>query len=259
MIASAYHVIGDSIGPLIFSTSDMTPSKEVALATAIHIDQVFVTKEVHDGFIAEDTKVGKNDADPSQINIRRCAQTQCDFNFGQLQHPVDNQFLIPYSGDITPGMPIAAFGYPGLPPRKSLAQRATSYYTIHKISPAQLEATFQMFHVKHVAVGTVVGYDNIFNRLFTINATTLPGESGGPVVPLSDPTTFCGIHIEGWPDANYNVSVSVHHPHFVVSYARYVVPHLNPIPEGVVKYLNRHTTLLKSSPDLPAAVKQLLV
>jgi hypothetical protein len=173
-----------------------------------------------------------------------------------------------------------------VPPRKSLAQRATSYYAIHKISPSQLEATFQMFHVKHVAVGTVVGYDNVFNRLFTINATTLPGESGGPVVPLSDPTTFCGIRmflsvvciiifflliafvcsiltlyvdIKGWPDANYNVSVSVHHPHFVVSYARYVVPHLNPIPEGVVKYLNRHTTLLKSSPDLPAAVKQLLV
>jgi hypothetical protein len=49
VIASAYHgVIGDSSTgvpplPLIFSTSDMTPSKEVALPTATHIDQVFVT------------------------------------------------------------------------------------------------------------------------------------------------------------------------------------------------------------------------
>eukprot|EP00026_Physarum_polycephalum_P009839 Phypoly_transcript_09976.p1 GENE.Phypoly_transcript_09976~~Phypoly_transcript_09976.p1 ORF type:complete len:102 (+),score=7.50 Phypoly_transcript_09976:843-1148(+) len=82
-------------------------------------------------------------------------------------------------------MPIAAFGYPRLPPRKSLAQRDTSYYTIHKISPAKVEASFQMFYVKHVAVGTVVGYDNVFNHLFTINATTLPGESGGPIVPLN--------------------------------------------------------------------------
>lgn len=98
----------------------------------------FCSEEAHESFIAEDTKAGKNDADPSQVNIRRCAQTQCDFNFGKLQNVADNrmsfyflvrllfcfgailsilivtaEFLIPYDGDITPGMPIAAFGYPG--------------------------------------------------------------------------------------------------------------------------------------------------
>lgn len=101
-------------------------------------------------------------------------------------------------------MPIAVFGYPGrmysfeffYPLFSSpivYSVPVTSYYTLHKISQAKLEATFQMFHVKHVAVGTVLCYDNVFNRLFTINTSTLPGESGGPVVPLGDPTTFCGI------------------------------------------------------------------
>eukprot|EP00026_Physarum_polycephalum_P007461 Phypoly_transcript_07521.p1 GENE.Phypoly_transcript_07521~~Phypoly_transcript_07521.p1 ORF type:complete len:215 (+),score=7.04 Phypoly_transcript_07521:846-1490(+) len=189
----------------------------------------FFKEELHDGFIVEDNKAGNHDVDLAQRTVWRFAQTQADFNFGKLQHPmVDRQFLIPYSGDITPGMPIAAFSYPGLPPTKS--QPDTCYYSIHKIQPAKIEEAFQMFYVKHVSVGTVVNYDNAYNRLFTITASTLLGASGGPIVPLNDPTTFCGIHTKGWPETNYNVSVSVHHPHFVVSYARFVVPHLNPVP-----------------------------
>jgi len=249
IVASAYHVLSsDLLVAPFFTTHHMAPSRDIVIRRdrneGTSFDKLLISVEEHKWLCATDKKLFVNDADPSQKSIRRLANTQNDFNFA-FTSKHSPRFLTPYPGDIVPAMPVAVLGYPGLPAQKTLAERASSYYTIHKISPSKLETVFQLFNVKHIACGAVKDVDTTFNRLVTITASTLPGESGAPVVPLADPTTFCGIHIEGWPDANYNISVSVHHPNFVVQYVLHVVPHFNPIPDGVKQYIRKHAALLK--------------
>ncbi len=159
----------------------------------------------------------------------------------------------------------------------TIKHQENNYYTYHKISPSKINQTFNhCFGVKHLACGVVQHVDEVFGRVFTTTSTCLPGSSGGPIVPLVDPTSFCGIrmyfHFEifyrfnisfedigGWEDGNYNGSVSVHHPNFVVMYAKFVVPTLPaPVHEKVVKYLRMHANVLLVDKSIPSSVLCLL-
>lgn len=252
VVASAEHVFAG--GDPYFNTSINAASLELARQSGYGSSVTpIITSDMRKSLLQKDKELGVNDADPGQITVQRNTHTQNDFSFGSDSS--GQEYLFPYCEPVTPNMPIALLGYPGRP---SLKHQEGNYYTRHKIGPSKLDQTFNhSFGVKHLSCGVVQHVDEAFGRVFTTTATSLPGSSGGPIVSLVNPTSFCDIG--GWEDANYNVAVSVHHPNFVVLYAKFVVPSLPaPVHEKVVKYLRMHANYLRADTSIPSSVLSLL-
>jgi len=153
------------------------------------------------------------DHDPADGSI-----AQCDFAFLQVVDYQSTVFLYPdFNND---AKAIAAIGYPGGYPESSLQKSSLKH--LHLSHSSILAAFGNETGTKHIAPGKFL-QDN--GRILAHNASTLKGSSGSPIV---DPTNmhFVGIHIEGWDDVEWNLSVSTRHPVFQRAYRQFVYPTL---------------------------------
>jgi len=244
VLASAHHVLCGT--DMQFTTQLLAPTKDYVKQVSQPILGCSIYPNTRKAWNAKDAEASIKDSDPGKTAVSRDVQTQNDFNFSEVI-VANDKYLIPYAGKLAVGLEVAVIGYPGLPSVDKGLDGKPSWFEEQRVGVEDVRNAFlNMFGYKHIAVG-VIEHIAVTERVFTTTATTLPGVSGSPVIVLNSPSTFCGIHIEGWSDSNYNVAVSVHHPNFVQAYVIHVVPHLpTPLAAGVVAYLRGHAALLES-------------
>ncbi|KAJ3012483.1 hypothetical protein HKX48_006262 [Thoreauomyces humboldtii] len=142
---------------------------------------------------------------------------------------------------LVPGVPssptafIVAAGYPGAPRAKdALAAASSKLSTLrHDVDLYANELTTmtaklgRLFRedVLNVSPGSIVTPGQ---RISTHDCTTLPGYSGGPLIPIATPGVFIGHHIAGSlaVDADQNLFLAATHPAYVTHYRTHVLPSL---------------------------------
>ncbi|KAI8908289.1 hypothetical protein DFJ77DRAFT_513701 [Powellomyces hirtus] len=126
-------------------------------------------------------------------------------------------------------------GYPGAPKNADAVAAASSTLANlrHDVDLYSEELTSmvtklgRLFRedVLNISPGAVVQSGN---RISTHDCTTLPGFSGGPVIPIAAPGVFYGHHIAGTnaSDAGQNLFLASTHPSYVAHYREQILPDL---------------------------------
>jgi len=157
------------------------------------------------------------DIDPSVSSTSRELNYQCDVDFLLVQgYTHKGNYFTPMS-TVHERDPIAVMGYPGVP--------NSTWLNDFGMKITAVSTAFCHFDQRAISPGNILA---INERVLCHTASTLPGNSGGPIIPLEDSQKllFCGIHTECWKGLTYNFGVSVTHPYFVKMYQQYVVPTL---------------------------------
>lgn len=193
----------------------------------------------------------EEDVDPQSSRAREPSN---DFAFLKCQ-PDGNKndcVLIPYAGDIDPRMEMAVVGF-NLPIDRRFITRMFKDENAddHLVTMQKFANVFNDYRRKSLSPGYVLSANS---KLLAHTASTTPGSSGSATIALYRDNGcffFIGIHVGSWPtdlvsDNNYNNSVSVHHPCFVLEYAQRVYPCLTGATKNLAyQYLAKHTALLQ--------------